>query len=86
VLAFEPIGEGDSTGALPGDSTTGLPAPIAFLEALFAEWRPTEGATLYAGRFTAPFGRGHHDFPASCRGCGRMRSRSSRTASASAAA
>jgi hypothetical protein len=63
VLAFEPIGEGDSTGALPGDSTTAFRRQSAFLEALFAEWRPVEGATFYAGRFTAPFGRGHHDFP-----------------------
>jgi hypothetical protein len=63
VLAFEPIGEGDSTGALPGDSVTGFRRQSAFLEALFAEWRPFEGATLYGGRFTAPFGRGHHDFP-----------------------
>jgi hypothetical protein len=63
VLSFEPIGEGDSTGSFPGDGVTLFRRQSAFLEALFAEWKPAEGATLYAGRFVAPFARGHHDFP-----------------------
>jgi hypothetical protein len=63
VLAFEPIGEGDSTGGMPGEGLTGFRRQSAFLEALFLEWRPREGTMLQAGRFVAPFGRGHHDFP-----------------------
>jgi hypothetical protein len=63
VLAFEPIGEGDALGGTPDGGVTGFRRQSAFLEALFAEWRPTEDLTLQAGRFVAPFGRGHHDFP-----------------------
>ncbi|MGG5887678.1 hypothetical protein ACLF3G_11115 [Falsiroseomonas sp. HC035] len=63
VLAFEPIGEGDALGGSPDGGVTGFRRQSAFLEALFAEWRPTEDLTLQAGRFVAPFGRGHHDFP-----------------------
>jgi hypothetical protein len=63
VLAFEPIGEGDALGGAPDGGVTGFRRQSAFLEALFAEWRPTEDLTLQAGRFVAPFGRGHHDFP-----------------------
>lgn len=63
VIAFEPIGEGDSTGGTPNDGVTLFRRQSAFLEALFVEWKPTDGLTLYGGRFVAPFGRGHHDFP-----------------------
>lgn len=63
VLAFEPIGEGDSTGGTPHDGVTGFRRQAAFLEALFVEWKPADALTLYGGRFVAPFGRGHHDFP-----------------------
>jgi hypothetical protein len=63
VLAFEPIGEGDALGGTPDGGVTFFRRQSAFLEALFAEWRPTEDLTLQAGRFVAPFGRGHHDFP-----------------------
>lgn len=63
VLTFEPIGEGDSTGGSPGGSTTLFRRQSAFLEALYAEWKPDADTTLQAGRFVAPFGRGHHDFP-----------------------
>jgi hypothetical protein len=63
VIALEPIGEGDALGGFPDGTTTFFRRQSAFLEALFAEWRPTADATLYGGRFVAPFGRGHHDFP-----------------------
>lgn len=63
VLAFEPIGEGDSTGGPPQEGVIGFRRQSAFLEALFLEWRPLDTVTLYGGRFVAPFGRGHHDFP-----------------------
>jgi hypothetical protein len=63
VLAFEPIGEGDSTGGTPGDGAIGFRRQSAFLEALFLEWKPVDALTLHGGRFIAPFGRGHHDFP-----------------------
>jgi len=63
VLAFEPIGEGDALGGTPDGGATFFRRQSAFLEALFAEWKPEEDTTLYAGRFVAPFGRGHHDLP-----------------------
>lgn len=63
VLVFEPIGEGDSLGTFPGDGVTAFRRQSAFIEALFAEWRPNAEVTLYGGRFNAPFARGHHDFP-----------------------
>ena len=63
VLAFEPIGEGDVFGGTPDGGTIGFRRQAAFLEALYAEWKPLEGLTLQAGRFVAPFSRGHHDFP-----------------------
>ncbi|NKE44523.1 hypothetical protein HB662_07025 [Roseomonas frigidaquae] len=63
VLAFEPIGEGDALGGSPGGGTTFFRRQSAFLEALFLEWKPDADTTLQAGRFVAPFGRGHHDFP-----------------------
>ncbi|WP_439597432.1 hypothetical protein [Falsiroseomonas sp.] len=63
VLAFEPIGEGDALGGTPGGGTTFFRRQSAFLEALFLEWKPDADTTLQAGRFVAPFGRGHHDFP-----------------------
>ncbi len=68
VIAFEPIGEGDSTGGTPGGAAssgglTGFRRQSAFFEQLTAEWRPDEDTILQAGRFVAPFGRGHHDFP-----------------------
>lgn len=63
VLAFEPIGEGDALGGFPDGGTTGFRRQSAFIEALYAEWKPEEDLTLQAGRFVAPFARGHHDFP-----------------------
>jgi hypothetical protein len=63
VLALEPIGEGDALGGFPQGGTTGFRRQSAFLEALYAEWKPEDGLTLQGGRFVAPFARGHHDFP-----------------------
>jgi hypothetical protein len=63
VVMFEPIGEGDALGGFPMDGVIGFRRQSAFLEAFFAEWKPDEAITLYGGRFVAPFGRGHHDFP-----------------------
>ncbi|MBX9593939.1 MAG: hypothetical protein K2X46_06225 [Roseomonas sp.] len=63
VLAFEPIGEGDALGGFPDGGTTGFRRQSAFIEALYAEWKPDGDTTLQAGRFVAPFARGHHDFP-----------------------
>lgn len=63
VLAFEPIGEGDSTMGRPGGGLTLFRRQAAFLESLFLEWRPSDRWILYGGRFVAPFGRAHHDAP-----------------------
>jgi hypothetical protein len=63
ALAFEPIGEGDSTGGTPEGGATLFRRQAAFLESLRLEWKPDEELTLYGGRFVAPFGRGHEDFP-----------------------
>ncbi|MCA3346233.1 MAG: hypothetical protein INF56_05440, partial [Roseomonas sp.] len=63
VVMFEPIGEGDALGGFPADGVIGFRRQSAFLEAFFAEWKPDDVLTLYGGRFVAPFGRGHHDFP-----------------------
>lgn len=63
TLAFEPIGEGDSTLGRPGGGVTLFRRQAAFLESLFLEWRPSDRWILYAGRFVAPFGRAHHDAP-----------------------
>lgn len=63
VLAFEPIGEGDSTGGFPDGGVIGFRRQAAFFEALYAEWKPTDRLSLHAGRFVAPFSRGYHDFP-----------------------
>jgi len=63
VVSLEPMGEGDALGGFPQGGTTSFRRQSAFLEAFYAEWKPEEGLTLQGGRFVAPFGRGHHDFP-----------------------
>jgi hypothetical protein len=63
VIAFEPIGEGDSTGGFPDGGVIGFRRQAAFLETLAFEWKPAEPLSLQAGVFVAPFARGHHDFP-----------------------
>lgn len=58
LVHVEPVGEVEPNGGL-----TGFRYQAAYLEALYADWRPTDTLGLYAGKFSAPFGRGHHDFP-----------------------
>jgi hypothetical protein len=63
VLAFEPIGEGDSTGGFPDGGFIGFRRQAAYIEQLYAQWKPDERLSLQAGRMVAPFARGYHDFP-----------------------
>lgn len=63
AIAFEPAGAGGATGGFPDGGTIGFRRQTAFVDSLFVTWRPAEPLQLYAGRFDAPFGRGHGDFP-----------------------
>ncbi|MBP0445003.1 hypothetical protein J8J14_09440 [Roseomonas sp. SSH11] len=58
VIVWEPVGEVE-----PNGGTTGFRYQAAYTEELKLDWRPTQRINLYAGKFSAPFGRGHHDFP-----------------------
>ncbi|GGG49518.1 hypothetical protein GCM10010964_40990 [Caldovatus sediminis] len=58
VVKVEPIGERSPNAALRG-----FYAQAAFLQELRLDWRATDALQLYAGKFSAPFGRGFHDFP-----------------------
>jgi hypothetical protein len=58
TIETEPVGEVE-----PNGGTTALRYQAAFIEELRLDWRPTDRLTLYGGKFSAPFGRGHHDFP-----------------------
>lgn len=58
TIHIEPIGEVE-----PNGGTTGFRYQAAYIEQLRLDWRPTDRLTLYGGKFSAPFGRGHHDFP-----------------------
>ncbi|WP_135467737.1 hypothetical protein [Crenalkalicoccus roseus] len=58
LLKFEPAGEVE-----PGGTHTFLRHQAAFLKALYLDWRPHDRLGLFAGKFGAPFGYGHHDFP-----------------------
>lgn len=58
VIHVEPVGEGEPSGGLIGFRRQG-----AYVEALHLDWRVSDTLSLYAGKFSAPFGRGHHDFP-----------------------
>ncbi|MGG5811409.1 hypothetical protein [Falsiroseomonas sp. CW058] len=62
VLKFEPLAGGPSTTG-DGAIDRAFQDQGAFAESLFAEWQPTSRLTLRAGKFTAPFGTGHEDFP-----------------------
>jgi hypothetical protein len=57
-IAMEPVGETEPNGGLVGLRYQG-----AFVETLYADWRPVQELSLYAGKFSAPFGYGHHIFP-----------------------
>ena len=54
----DPVGDAEPNGAV-----TFLRRQDAFLEQLFAEWRPSGRLQLYAGKFNAPFGYGFDLFP-----------------------
>lgn len=58
VLHIEPVGEQE-----PNDGWIFFRRQGASLENLVLDWRPVQGVSLFAGKFSAPFGRGHHDFP-----------------------
>ncbi|WP_426958771.1 hypothetical protein [Muricoccus radiodurans] len=58
VIHVEPIGETEPNGVVAGFRYT-----AAYIEELRLDWRPSERFVLYGGKFSAPFGRGHHDFP-----------------------
>jgi hypothetical protein len=58
VIHVEPIGERPPNGALRG-----FFGQAAYVEGLWADWRATDTLRLYAGKFSAPFGTGHHGFP-----------------------
>lgn len=58
MLHVEPIGE-----QAPNGTNIGFRYQAAYIEALYANWRITERLNLYGGKFTAPFGYGHHAFP-----------------------
>ncbi|HEY8614011.1 MAG TPA: hypothetical protein VIL69_22350 [Roseomonas sp.] len=58
AIHFEPIREAE-----PNGGTTVFRHHAAFIEQLRLDWRATDRLTLYGGKFSAPFGRGHQDFP-----------------------
>jgi hypothetical protein len=58
VIHVEPVGEVD-----PNGTNTFFRYQGAYLESLFLDWRPAERLRLFAGKFSAPFGYGHHFFP-----------------------
>lgn len=61
VVKFEPLAEGPQGGDRAVDRA--FQDQGAFIESLFAEWRPTGRLMLQAGKFTAPFGYGYEAFP-----------------------
>lgn len=58
VVHIEPVGETE-----PNGGTAAFRYQAAYVEELRLDWRPTQRLVLYGGKFSAPFGRGHHDFP-----------------------
>lgn len=58
LLHVEPVGE-----ANPSGTNTFLRHQAAYIESLFADWRPHERVRFFGGKFSAPFGYGHHFFP-----------------------
>ncbi|MFH5926760.1 hypothetical protein [Roseomonas xinghualingensis] len=58
AIDLEPIREVEPKGG-----TVGFRDQAAYIETLRLDWKPTERLTLFAGKFTAPFGHGHEDFP-----------------------
>jgi hypothetical protein len=58
IIHVEPIGEQE-----PNGTNIGFRYQAAYLESLYLDWRPTERLRLFGGKFSAPFGYGHHFFP-----------------------
>lgn len=58
VIHVEPIGE-----QAPNGTNIGFRFQAAYIESLFLDWRPEERFRVFAGKFSAPFGYGHHFFP-----------------------
>jgi hypothetical protein len=58
LVHVEPVGETE-----PNGTWTAFRYQGAYLESLNLNWRPTERLNLYGGKFSAPFGYGHHTFP-----------------------
>lgn len=58
VAELEPVGEVEPNGGM-----TGFRYQAGYLEELRVDWKPVTGLTIFGGKFSAPFGRGTHDFP-----------------------
>ncbi len=58
LLHVEPIGSAPLNG-----NNLFFRDQAAYLESLYLNWRVTDRLTLFAGKFSAPFGYGHHYFP-----------------------
>lgn len=58
IIHVEPVGEQN-----PNGTNIGFRYQAAYIESLFLDWRPAERLRLFTGKFSAPFGYGHHWFP-----------------------
>lgn len=58
VIHVEPVGEVE-----PDGTATFFRRQGAYVENLYLNWRADDRLTLFAGKFSAPFGYGHHSFP-----------------------
>jgi hypothetical protein len=58
ILHIEPVGEQN-----PNGTAIGFRYQAAYIESLFLDWRLDERVRLFGGKFSAPFGYGHHWFP-----------------------
>lgn len=58
VIHIEPVGEQNPNGAW-----IGMRYQAAYIENLYVDWRADERLRVFGGKFSAPFGYGHHWFP-----------------------
>jgi hypothetical protein len=58
VVELEPVGEVEPNGGFTGFRYQG-----GYVEELRLDWKPVPGLRVFGGKFSAPFGRGTHDFP-----------------------
>ncbi|MBX9699814.1 MAG: hypothetical protein K2X74_10265 [Acetobacteraceae bacterium] len=58
IIHVEPVGEQN-----PNGTNIGFRYQAAYIESLFLDWRADERLRLFTGKFSAPFGYGHHFFP-----------------------